>query len=566
MDNLFLKPLFLFDKLNTFIIWAVAAFSVLAVAYSLIFMRGRVRPFAYYSYLALTILSTIGVLAANNLIILFLFWGFLGVLLYLLIAQGSGMSHLAAKKTLIIVGGADVCMLCGIGILYYLTGTFQMDQIRIPLGTHNGFLALCAYICFAIACFAKAGVMPFHSWIPDAAMSAPVPVTAYLPASIDKLLGIYLLVRLSFDMFLMSGGVQVMLMVVGAVTIVLAGMMALVQNDAKRLLGYSAVSQVGYMVVGIGTGNPIGIAGSLFHMINHAVYETCLFFDAGNVEHRAHSTDFNKTGGLAKVMPLTYLTCIVAGLSVSGIPPLNGFVSKWFIYQGIIASFSGFQSVVPQGVSVIVLLAAMFGSGLSLASFLKLLHGLFLGPRLASARGQTIKEVHWLMWGPCLLLAVTCIVFGIGAFSIPLRLFIFPVVASYESLSLAQLPGNWYPVLAGIFILVGLCIGIIIFFQGKYRRSLRHDAAFIGAEVDGMRAFKEENMVSGADFFNTIQEAPFLKRLYASAAAGFFDIYEQGKEIFKVAKVFQYLHNGILPTYLVWMLLGMVGLFLVLLR
>src|SRR4030042_5389712 len=113
-------------------------------------------------------------------------------------------------------------------------------------------------------------------------------------------------------------------------------MMSLIQHDLKRLLGYHAVSQVGYMVLGIGTGNPIGIAGGLFHMLNHAIYKSCLFLSGGSVEKKAGTTELDKLGGFAKIMPITFVTFVIASLAISGVPPFNGFASKWMIYQGII--------------------------------------------------------------------------------------------------------------------------------------------------------------------------------------------------------------------------------------
>ena len=149
------------------------------------------------------------------------------------------------------------------------------------------------------------------------------------------------------------------LLITGAVTIIYAVMVALVQHDLKRLLGYHAVSQVGYMVLGIGTGNPIGIAGGLFHMVNHAIYKSCLFLSAGAVEKRAHTTDLSKLGGLSKYMPITFVSFLIASLAISGIPPLNGFFSKWMIYQGIIATATNKNPL-----WIIWLVCAMFGLSL----------------------------------------------------------------------------------------------------------------------------------------------------------------------------------------------------------
>ncbi|MFH1247551.1 MAG: proton-conducting transporter membrane subunit, partial [Candidatus Omnitrophota bacterium] len=255
-------------------------------------MKGKPKLAQYYSYIILTAIASIATVLSNNLILLVVFWGFLGLTLFLLINMADNAEAIA-KKTFIIIGGSDAIMLLGIGIIYSITGTFQMDAFKLEL---NNSLTIFAYICIAVAAFAKAGAMPFHTWIPGCAENAPVPVVAYLPASLDKLLGIYLLAKISLDLFVMNDAMNILMMVVGAFTIIAAVMMALVQHNMKRLLGYHAVSQVGYMVLGIGTGNPIGIAGGLFHMLNHAVYKSCLFFNAGNVEKNAGTVDLDKLG------------------------------------------------------------------------------------------------------------------------------------------------------------------------------------------------------------------------------------------------------------------------------
>lgn len=210
--------------------------------------------------------------------------------------------------------------------------------------------------------------------MPDYGEQADAPVTAFLPASLDKLLGIYLLFRAATGLFQMNGSMQFVLLAVGASTTVLAAvMMALVQHDLKRLLSYHAVSQVGYMLLGIGTGLPLGLAGGLFHMLNHAMYKSCLFLCAGNVETKAGTTDLDRLGGLARLMPVTFTATLIASLAISGIPPLNGFASKWMIYQGLVdlGGQGGFWWVV-------WLATAMFGSALTLASFVKVLHSVFL--------------------------------------------------------------------------------------------------------------------------------------------------------------------------------------------
>ncbi|MDD5155297.1 MAG: complex I subunit 5 family protein [Candidatus Omnitrophica bacterium] len=554
-------PWFRIDALNGFVILAVGLFLALTVIYSLKFMRPGDSRIQYYTYIILTAIASCGALLANNMLLLLVFWGFLGFTLYLLINMGDDDAAIVAKKSLIIVGGSDALMLLGIGMIYYLSSTFQMDKIKLEL---NNGLAVSAYLCIAIACFAKAGAMPFHSWIPDCARSAPVPVVAYLPASLDKLLGIYLLARLSLNLFVMSQAMNIFLMLIGAFTIICAVMMALLQHNLKRLLGYHAVSQVGYMVLGIGTANPIGIAGGLFHMLNHAIYKSCLFFGAGNVEYRTKTGDLDKLGGLAKLMPVTYICFMIASFSISGIPPFNGFVSKWLIYQGLIADIAAPVSKLVYGVSVFGLIAAIFGSTLTLASFIKLLHAVFMGQRINARKSKDISEVNAYMKLPVVVLAIICVVFGIFAFSIPLKYFIFPAIStSSQAVTSDILLGSWRPVLASALIIIGLILGFIIFKLGKLRLSLRSDSAFVGGEALETR---EESMVTGTDFYNTVKDMGWLGRIYKRAEAGTFDIYEQGKKIFRVSHFFQYLHNGVLPTYMVWVLLGMMALFWAMLR
>jgi len=355
----------------------------------------------------------------------------------------------------------------------------------------------------------------------------------------------------------MNQAMNILLMLVGAFTIIAAVMMALVQHNMKKLLGYHAVSQVGYMVLGIGTGNPIGIAGGIFHMLNHAIYKACLFLTAGNVEKKTGTTELNQLGGLAKVMPITYISCLIASLSISGVPPFNGFVSKWMIYQGLIENYTLHITHYTKIVSLLCLVAAMFGSGLTLASFMKLLHATFLGQQMQKKTFEQVKEVRWMMWFPCIILASLCVIFGVFAQGVPLKYFIIPAVSGVAFI------GTWYAGLSTLLIIAGLIVGILIFKLRAVRMNIRRSETFVGGEVLDLEA----NRVTGTDFYNTVKDFGILKSIYNKAQTGFFDIYEQGKVlVFSFSRFFQFLHNGILPTYLVWYLLGMLGLFLVLLR
>ena len=531
------------DNLSGFIAVAIAAFALLITIYSFGFIE---RSFGrYFGYTLMTLGASMGAVFANDMIVLLTFWGVLVSLLYLMVnLKGTDDSAAAAKKSLIIIGGTDALMLFGLCLVWSMTKTFMISGLRIPLSSASAYIA---YFSLAIAAFAKAGAMPFHSWLPDVAEFAPASVTAYLPASLDKLLGIYLLARISLSLFAVNRITNTVLAVVGAVTIVLAVIIALVQHDMKRLLGYHAVSQVGYMVLGIGTGNPIGIAGGLFHMLNNVIYKSCLFLSAGSVEKRCGTTDLDKLGGLAKYMPVTFAAFLTASLSISGVPPFNGFVSKWMIYQGIIESAS------PKNPLWIVwLVSAMFGSALTVASFMKLLHAVFLGR--PDTELKDVKEAGFSMSFPVIVLALVCVIFGVLAFILPLPILIAPAIG----LSIVYL-GSWSPVIATILIIIGITAGLFVYSVFRSKKTFRTVQVFIGGEDVGTLG-----RISGTDFYNTIKDVKALGGIYKKEASGNLDLYNITRNaVYYFTRQLQRLHNGVLPTYLVWCLLGMIGMFLV---
>ncbi len=544
---------FRFDNLSNFVGLFVVVFSFLTLIYSFGFMCQKKGLFRYYLYIILTMLASLGAVFSNNLILFVAFWGFSGLLLYLLIDFGDKeRTTYTAKKAFVIIGGTDALMLLGLAFIWQLSGSLQMDKISIAL---NSKTAIWAYLCLAAGAFAKAGAMPLHTWIPDTAEDAPTPVTAFLPASLDKLLGIYFLARISLDMFQMNSAMNTFLMAVGSFTIIAAVMMALIQHDLKRLLGYHAVSQVGYMVLGIGTGNPVGIAGGLFHMLNHAIYKSCLFLGGGAVEKETGTTDLEKLGGLGKNMPITFVTFLIAAFAISGVPPFNGFVSKWMVYQGVIES-----GKTGSGLWVVWLVAAIFGSALTLASFMKAIHAVFMGQPSSEQRSSANnrRETDPTMWIPTVTLATLCVVFGVFAYQIPLKFFIFPSISQVVAFS-----GMWSASLATGLILAGIVVGVVIYLLGTATKTRTTDI-FVGGE---MLKDQPDMRVSGTEFYDTIRELGILRAIYNKAEAGLFDIYVQAKNIvFGIGKFFQYLHNGILSTYLVWTLLGMIGLFWAILR
>jgi formate hydrogenlyase subunit 3/multisubunit Na+/H+ antiporter MnhD subunit len=452
---------------------------------------------------------------------------------------------------MMIIGGSDALMLLGIVIYWHLAGTTRMDGTAMALDSP---LAYTAFLTLLAGAFAKAGAVPFHTWVPGFGEHTDAPVSAFLPASLDKLLGIYLLARCVLDLFIPTPAMYTMLMLLGAVTVISAVMMALVQHDLKRLLSYHAVSQVGYMILGIGTGTAIGLAGGLFHMLNNTIYKSSLFLCAGVVEKETGTTDLDRLGGLARLMPITFIACTVAALSISGIPPLNGFASKWMIYQGIISSGEN------GGLAWVLWLAvAMLGSALTLASFVKVLHATFLCKPSAEVRKMAIGENHASMLLPLVVLSALCVVFGVFAFQVPLGRLIFPVVQ-------VGVPGVWWAGLATIMILLAVLAGLVIYALTMRGGKLRRVRTYIGGEqmqdvyISGNEQDTQRHVeITGVDFYNTIEQLPGLQRFYALTRARVFDIYDflrRGSNY--IVQMLRALHTGILPVYLRWFVTGLV--------
>jgi NADH:ubiquinone oxidoreductase subunit 5 (subunit L)/multisubunit Na+/H+ antiporter MnhA subunit len=322
-------------------------------------------------------------------------------------------------------------------------------------------------------------------------------------------------------------------------------MMAIKQIDAKRLLAYHSVSQIGYIVLGIGTGVSVGIAGGIFHAINHALFKGLLFLSIGAVIHRIHSRSLSDYGDLARTMPITFITCAIAALSISGIPPLNGFVSKWMIYQGLIQRFEMDGSLF----TVVWLAAAMFGSALTLASFVKLIYATFL---TVPQKPHDVKEVSASMWIPMVVMAGLCVVFGVLAWDIPLKFFVLPLVPG------ASFSGYWQPGLATLLLIIGFIAGGIIFVFAQLKKA-KVSTPFIGGEE-----FEPEMGISPEAFYGTIKNTGIFKAIYHQAEKKRFDVYDIFKNIgIKIFSALSSVHTGILPQYLLWVLAGLAILLLI---
>jgi NADH-quinone oxidoreductase subunit L len=523
------------------VVLAAAVFGLAVTLYGLPFLANHRHAGQFYFYLLLTLACTNGVALADNLVLLLFFWEGLLVATYGMIAIGHPGAYKTAMKALVIVGVTDVCLMFGIALAGHLAGTMTMSKMHLPLNA----LGSLAFIFMMIGAISKGGSAPFHTWIPDAALDAPLPFMALLPAALEKLLSIYFLTRIALDLFAFTpeSWLSPLLMIIGAATLLGAVLMALIQKDYKRLLSYHAISQLGYMILGIGTAVPAGIVGGIFHMLNNALYKSCLFLSGGAVEKQAGTTDLNRLGGLARRMPVTFACFFVTAIAISGVPPLNGFFSKELVYDGALERGWIYYAV------------AILGSFLTAASFLKLGHAAY-GGKLSEANRQ-VKEAPLAMLAPMIVIAGICILFGVYN-TLPLR-YIQPILG-------AGLEGHDFSGWPHSALLVGITCAVLALAIANHIFGARRSGSGVGA----------------ADH---IHHAPVLAWMYAKAERRLFDPYEIGIKLVRVMAWiawaadrfvnwlsdglavgvtvgFSYLvrksHTGNASTYMAWSLIGLV--------
>ncbi|MHC4130957.1 MAG: NADH-quinone oxidoreductase subunit 5 family protein [Planctomycetota bacterium] len=530
--------------LGSFILLFASLFGLLITIYSFKSGAGENSPNIFYGSILLTIGGSAGILLSDHLLFLLIFWEIVTASLYLLITTGGPKSNFAATKSFALIGASDAALMLGVAMMWVLSGTFLISEMSIAT---SSAVPIIAFLLLMIAAVTKAGAMPLHTWLPTSGEFAPPSVMALLPAAIDKLLGIYLLVIIVTTIFeLNSTLLSIILALIGSATIIIAVMIAMVQHNLKKLLSYHAISQVGYMVLGIATMNPIGIAGGVFHMLNHSIYKCCLFLCGGAVEKATGTPELDKLGGLGKKMPITFITCLIAALSISGIPPFNGFVSKWMVYQGVI-QMGAENKIGGAGLWPIWLTCAIFGSALTLASFVKLIHSLFLS-RLPSDLKQT-KEVSTLMWLPMVILAALCIIFGVY-YTFPLTGFIYPGLEMFEPQNMSL----WQSGLATVLLVVGILLALIIMFIARTAKNTRTVSTWICGEVQD----NDDIIIPGTHFYKTVSSMGGLKQLYKGQEKGHFDVYDQSAKCgFGLTRYLRWLHCGILPVYLTWVTLGL---------
>jgi len=347
------------DWLNLPLAFAIASLCLVSSVYSFEYMKDKHDIELYYALLLFYAVGMLGVTLSTNLIQFFLFFEAMNIPAYFLVSLwGTRKARVIGVKYILYMVAGGLCLLAGILWFYSLTGTLDLNPPRGLLNGVDAFsarvIAFLMFVGFAV----KMGVFPFHSWLPDFHGEAPVPIHALLSAVMIKL-GAYGLIRVVFTFFpSVIKGWSPALSVLALITMFWGALMALVQRDFKRVLAYSSVNQMGYILLGISSLTPIGVVGGLYHMLTHGVAKGSLLYCAGSLVHSAGTKYIDKLGGLAWKMPITATVALIGALSIAGTPPLGGFASELMLFTGTFEA--GFHLVCLLGLASTALTAAYY--------------------------------------------------------------------------------------------------------------------------------------------------------------------------------------------------------------
>jgi len=378
----------------------VSLISLTSLLFSIQYIRQLSMDWKYYALFMLLFSGMNGVIITGDLFNLFVFMEIALLAAFALVAYGSRAEEFEAAFKYAVMGSvSSSIILVGIAVTYGATSTLTLANIAEILPQKDPVILLWIGGLFMAGFGLKAAAMPFHAWLPDAHSSAPAPISAMLSGVLIKALGVYALIRIFFNVLGAPLIFMQIFMVMGVVSIIIGVFLAIAQWDMKRLLAYHSISQIGYILLGMGLATPLGIIGAVYHLFNHALFKSLLFYNAGAVEMALGTRDLKRMGNLSKLLPVTSHTSMVASLSIAGIPPFNGFFSKLVI---IIAAIQAGQPILA--------FLAVIGSILTLASFMKVQRYGFRGEREIE---KVKTKIGWSMNLAMLSIAVLCLVTSI---------------------------------------------------------------------------------------------------------------------------------------------------------
>ena len=546
---------FYFNDLAALLLFVVAVVGFLIHVFSLGYMKDDPGKARYFAGLSLFMFSMMGIVFANNLIMIFIFWELVGLSSFLLINHyyHKPSAADAAKKAFIVNRLGDFGFLLGIIWSYWHFGTLNLFEMEAAVAADPGILHVGIGLLLFCSALGKSGQLPLHVWLPDA-MEGPTPVSALIHAATMVAAGIYLLCRI---FFLIPPDAMIWILWIGTLTAVFGSLCAIVQNDIKKILAYSTISQLGYMVAAFGLGALVvdadagtaiqaGIGAAMFHLVTHGFFKALLFLGAGSVIHACHhEQNIYRMGGLRKSMPVTFATFTIGFLALVGMPGLAGFFSK----DAILYLAMENSPVVFVILAFAALLTAFYMTRLWLTAF-------FGEPKTDGPRHA--KENGWLMTGPLVVLAVFSIFAGYG--------FMHPAIFDGILNEVPHASGADFLVVGGVSVLVFVAgLGAAWFFYGVGAREDR--LAKQAPAVHGFLAAKfwfddvynwyvtkvQQRFAAVLDFIDHV----LISGLIIRGTAGLIGLLSHGAKS---------AHTGSLHGYVYWIFAGVVLLWLLVYR
>jgi len=387
------------DTLSIFMSGSIAVLGFLVAIYSISYMENESRLTEFYTLMTFMMAGMTGVVMAGDLFTLFVFWELMGLSSYVLVAflKSKWGPIEAGFKYLVMSATAGAFLILSMAIIYGMTGTLNFAYIADSLrGAAASPWIIALFSTLVVGFGVKSAIVPLHTWLPDAHPEAPSPISALLSGIVIET-GLYALARVLFLTF-DPGMLKLPIAFLAVLTMTLANVMALLQTDIKRLLAYSSIAQVGYMLIGLAAGTAYGFMGLFLHIFNHSMMKGMAFLASGSIVHETGTRDISSLRGIGKMMPVTSISLFIALLGLGGVPGTNGFISKYHLFSAAFGSGLGWLGIM-----------GVLNSALSMAYYIRIMQVLLGSPK----EGFKAKEAPILMLTVTMAMAVIIVILGI---------------------------------------------------------------------------------------------------------------------------------------------------------
>lgn len=537
-------------ELSSFMVMLLAIVTLFSAIYAVAFMKQDKKTHIFYASVLIAVACVNGVLFSDNFILFLFFWEALMIPMFLMIVVGENKPVSTAIKAFTISAVADLCLMFGVMLVCIDGDSFSISkgicELKATVPGEYGTSTTIAFIMLFIGAVAKIGAMPFHSWIPEASTKASLPFMVFMVTAVEKILGVYLLIRITNDFFIIEQGSVISLsaMAFGIISVLVANALAMCQTDFKKMLSYASIGQAGFMIVAISTMSVIGTIAALIHMHAHIIYKSGLFFVAGNIEKTEGTTDINVVkGGLKKRMPYTFIAFLLSGASFAGIPLFYAFYSKEMIYESALM------------VNWIFYGCLLIGSLMAVITIINWGSKLFFNTAEDIKDGD--KEVSTWMFVPTIVFALACALLGLFH-KVPLK-----VISVALDMQIPQSHSNILTTVLIVLSVIVLVLAVVNFIKA-YKKKVNH-LGYAMAIIKFLKIDKlnsNENLDPYNIFIDFIKKISKFLFIFDKAINYFYDLVIP-TSIGAMARSTRKAHNGNMSIYILWVLIGMICIFII---